>query len=41
MAELKRCPECKRGYNLVTKFTNYWPACGAKMDGGDRDEKSM
>lgn len=41
MAELKHCPECKRGYNLVTKFTNYCPACGAKMDGGDRDEKSM
>lgn len=35
------CPECKRGYNLVPKFTNYCPACGAKMDGGDRDEKSM
>ncbi len=35
------CPECKRGYNLITKFTNYCPACGAKMDGGNRDEKSM
>lgn len=27
------CPECKRGYNLIAKFTNYCPACGAKMDG--------
>lgn len=26
-------PECKRGYNLIAKFTNYCPACGAKMDG--------
>jgi hypothetical protein len=32
------CPECKRGYNLIAKFTNYCPACGAKMDGGDSDE---
>lgn len=31
------CPECKRGYNLIAKFTNYCPACGAKMDGGDND----
>ena len=31
------CPECKRGYNLIAKFTNYCPACGAKMDGGDSD----
>lgn len=31
------CPECKRGYNLITKFTNYCPACGAKMDGRDTD----
>lgn len=30
------CPECKRGYNLIAKFTNYCPACGAKMDGGDK-----
>ena len=29
------CPECKRGYNLIAKFTNYYPACGAKMDGGN------
>lgn len=29
------CPECKRGYNLIAKFTNYCPACGAKMDGGE------
>lgn len=28
------CPECKRGYNLVAKFTNYCHNCGAKMDGG-------
>lgn len=35
------CPECKRGYNLIAKFTNYCPACGAKMDGGDSDAKSM
>ena len=28
------CPKCKRGYNLIAKFTNYCPACGAKMDGG-------
>lgn len=27
------CPKCKRGYNLIAKFTNYCPACGAKMDG--------
>lgn len=32
------CPECKRGYNLIAKFTNYCPACGAKMDGGDSGE---
>ena len=32
------CPKCKRGYNLIAKFTNYCPACGAKMDGGDSDE---
>lgn len=25
------CPKCKRGYNLIAKFTNYCPACGAKM----------
>lgn len=31
------CPKCKRGYNLIAKFTNYCPACGAKMDGGDSD----
>lgn len=31
------CSECKRGYNLIAKFTNYCPACGAKMDGGDSD----
>lgn len=30
------CPKCKRGYNLIAKFTNYCPACGAKMDGGDK-----
>lgn len=35
------CPECERGYNLIAKFTNYCPACGAKMDGGDSDAKSM
>lgn len=29
------CPKCKRGYNLIAKFTNYCPACGAKMDGGN------
>ena len=29
------CPKCKRGYNLIAKFTNYCPACGAKMDGGE------
>lgn len=29
------CPECKREYNLIAKFTNYCPACGAKMDGGE------
>ena len=28
------CPECKRGYNLITKYTHYCPNCGAKMDGG-------
>ena len=28
------CSECKRGYNLIAKFTNYCPNCGAKMDGG-------
>lgn len=31
------CPKCKRGYNLIAKFTNYCPACKAKMDGGDSD----
>jgi hypothetical protein len=31
------CPKCKRGYNLIAKFTNYCPACGAKMDGGDNN----
>lgn len=31
------CSECKRGYNLIAKFTNYCPNCGAKMDGGDSD----
>ena len=35
------CPECKRGYNLIAKFTNYCPACGAKMDGGDSNAKSV
>lgn len=35
------CPECKRGYNLIAKFTNYCPACGAKMDGGANDAKSV
>ena len=28
------CPECKRGYNLIAKYTHYCPNCGAKMDGG-------
>lgn len=28
------CSECKRGYNLVAKYTHYCPNCGAKMDGG-------
>ena len=28
------CPECKRGYNLIAKYTHYCPHCGAKMDGG-------
>ena len=31
------CPECKRGYNLIAKYTHYCPNCGAKMDGGDSD----
>ena len=31
------CPKCKRGYNLIAKFTNYCPNCRAKMDGGDSD----
>ena len=35
------CPKCKRGYNLIAKFTNYCPACGAKMDGGDSNAKSV
>ncbi len=28
------CPECKRGYNLIAKYSHYCPNCGAKMDGG-------
>ena len=32
------CPECKRGYNLIAKYTHYCPNCGVKMDGGDSDE---
>lgn len=28
------CSECKRGYNLIAKYTHYCPNCGAKMDGG-------
>ena len=28
------CPECKRGYDLIAKYTHYCPNCGAKMDGG-------
>lgn len=32
------CPECKRGYNLIAKYTHYCPSCGAKMDGGNADE---
>lgn len=32
------CPKCKRGYNLIAKFTKYCPACGAKMDGGADNE---
>ena len=32
------CPKCNRGYNLVPRFTQYCPNCGAKMDGGDRKE---
>ena len=35
------CPECKRGYNLHAKYTHYCPNCGAKMDGGDNNEKSV
>lgn len=27
------CSECKRGYNLVAKYTHYCPNCGARMDG--------
>ena len=27
------CSECKRGYNLIAKYTHYCPNCGAKMDG--------
>lgn len=32
------CPECKRGYNLIAKYTHYCPNCGAKMDGGANHE---
>ena len=35
------CSECKRGYNLIAKYTHYCPNCGAKMDGGDSDAKSV
>lgn len=28
------CSECKRGYNLIAKYTHYCPNCEAKMDGG-------
>lgn len=31
------CPECKRGYNLIAKYTHYCPYCGAIMDGGNSD----
>ena len=31
------CPECKRGYNLIAKYTHYCPNCGAKMDGGNEN----
>lgn len=33
------CSECKRGYNLIAKYTHYCPNCGAKMDGGDNTER--
>ena len=26
------CPECKRGYNLIAKYTHYCPNCGAMME---------
>lgn len=32
------CPECKRGYNLIAKYTHYCPNCGAMMDGGAEHE---
>lgn len=28
------CSECKRGYNLIAKYTHYCPNCGARMEGG-------
>ncbi len=31
------CSECKRGYNLIAKYTHYCPNCGALMDGGKDD----
>lgn len=27
------CSKCRRGYNLVARYTNYCPNCGARMDG--------
>ena len=32
------CSECGRGYNLIPRYTNFCPNCGAKMDGGDSNE---
>ena len=29
------CSGCRSGYNLISRFTHYFPNCGAKMDGGE------
>lgn len=36
-SEIIICSGCNKGYNLVPRFTHYYPNCGAKMDGG-KDE---
>lgn len=30
------CSECGNGYNLIARYANYCPNCGAKMDEEDK-----